>query len=967
MIATLDIEVEAGKSYCLTTKLYVDGPIAGFTTALLMCRITDALGDPIQVAPAGFVMSDVYGPHIHLGSAGVAGDLDVEQIITMPQGARAATFSVHGWRARNVRVVKPMDVVLVPSLDTLAVVQSKPVSLWQSETPAVAGDTYELTATFSRPIAARDIVAAVRFEDAQGHVCSPGNSVAQSDKVGHFLYMTPTDGPGGFAKFRAPRQATTVSVKLIRWTQDASLNIKDVTFSPRSAREDRLASGSLAVQGSGWQTFRADISVMGPEPILIDLVFLDEDDTVIGDRTDGLKRTAQFDNFAQMSPDPLSRHDGLMPLDFAFLMPDRTQTIQWDMFLPDGGAHNTVTPPVLSNMPTQMPLTALAQGDPDLLHALTEQTQHGDTPAYVVRKGYDRLACLATAVEPDAWYTLDASLTRLAGGLRSADVILRVTYFDGDKTRLNPDALAGFGQNPDLGHHCSLCLTPKDDFDEFTASINAPLLTPPSAAYCVFEIIVLRPDSGIDVTPLILKQVTATQACRVLTPVYMTKPQLVQALDIATQANDTGAAHAILSTLAVVDPQTKGYTYRARVLAQHLEIRAPDWLPETGPVHPYSPDPNCIFHLCDLPRVDPTLVAQQVLQGARPVIGVGLTDRTPDAPNPMPYGVTQEKFLFPQTGWDGLSVGDRLSLETRQHSKTCVTHRVDMIHVTTDFKQIEALLKGVALAQHHGLALVIEGIDLVAPSSRAHEDQALMTRCLAAADRIIVSSLADQAIFRDCFGAIISSDLIKRAVDPAFEFRVPQGNVDRLATKHTLGQQIRIGYLCTAEQPDTMLEKALAAARLKPTLVLFGSKNAQSAQALNLSQSGIDHIRMDMNDADPRAWYNACNAIIVPRAAPPSKLIDTTLMALSQGCPVILPDEPDARDLASVGHGAVNLFDPDSLTSLSKILVQVVSGRKTDTIVAQQQPDAERLWTHRIARYDASYLAARAHQQKRRS
>jgi hypothetical protein len=994
MIATIDIEIEPRTSYRLSARLRVVGAVGRLAPVLLTCRFSDIHGTVMKEAPAGFAHSGTYGAHVHLGHAEgtvtATRDVDVIQSITPPAGAVSATLTLHRWRAGNVSLLTPLKAAAIrpPAVDPVTEV-GHPLGedrlLWSYKGPATSGEVYELTATFNRPLADRDIVAAIRFTDANGQELAPGGQIAKSDQVGYFQYLTaskgaplaPAQSPAeyraeGYARFHAPSNVVNIDARLFRWGKDTSLSLDDVDFTPRSSRADLMASGLLACHNDHTLngpalTFMAKLCVTGPEPILVDLAFIDDDGQILTATTQGLQRNVQFDTFMALSADALSRFDGQLPLHIALRPPKGALAIRWSLFMPQGGTHSLIEQPRLSDSAERSEADPEARPDQALYDALTQVTGTPQYQTYAALNGFDTLASAAVALDQSApigegnWQTMTIDLTRHAGGLDHATIVLCATYFDTDKVPLVGVKTAGFATTTGIGMHRSLVVVSQDAPGR-NARISTPLLAPDGAAYGLFDVIVCRADSAIEASPITLVSIGVAKACRTLDPVLMAKPQLIQALDIAQAAQDTAAQHAILSALATVDPKTKGYAYRTRILAETIEIQTLGWMPDLGSVFAVKlsdQNLNCIFHSADTaPDMHRLLIQRQADHGLRPVLGTGF-----DAfdGRPAPAGVSVAPFAFPVVGAEGLSRADRLSIEARQHSAAITTHSVSLVHITTDFETADRALVGMALARAHDLPLVVELSNLA--SARA--DPVLINHCLTAADHIIVSTQADGAA--PCI-AEISPDrivVIDPALDPKFEMPAPRAALKVLQASHGLNLHKAVGYHSTQGADITETMAVLTALPAQSVVVLFGAGGF--LLATQLRGAGMQAIHADESDntiGDIRAWYRLCEVVIIGAGEQPSVVIQAALRGLSQGCKVVVPDSLDARHLAGPDGTRTHLFDPSDPETLTAALATASASPRLQQVSTQRWLREKRLWSHRITGYVATYGAARSwHQQ----
>ena len=908
--------------------------------------------------------------------------MEINQIIIPPAQAAFATLTLHRWRARDVSLAAPLEITAYEPQagtppDNAANRKHTDWLLWQKTAPAVPAETYELHAIFDRALSKRDIVATIRFTDADGVECAPGAPILKSDRVGYFQYLAPVDatfsaasrkthadGTAGFAKFKAPPNAVRLKACLLRWSHIPPDALESATLIPRADRVDLLAQGLIDVpytQDAKALTLNAHLRVGGPEPILMDLSFLDTAGEPLKATGRPLSHHTEFDTFLRLTAPPLSRHDGLLPVHVPLPLPEGTQALRWAVFLPDGGDHSlhetpslAASPPAHGIQPKTEINTALYD---DLITIAGTPTYH----AHAAHHGFDLLASAALALEPSAasleegWHLLDLDLAREAGGLAHANIVLCATYFDADKQVLAAQPLSGFALSDDFGLHCSLTVTPLDTYGN-TGQTRAPLPVPEGASFALFDVIACHPDSQITTNALVLEPIEAAEACRALDVMRMSRPQLIKALDIAETTGDLNARHAILSALSVVDPQTKGYAYRSRILAETLEVHAQGWLPEVGPI----PAPTAryqslsdVFHLAADPFGGPhSVMAQQASHGLRPVWANGF-DSAPD--RPLPAGVVDTAFVLPKDGASEMSYGNRLSLEARAHGKVLRAARSGVIHVTTDFANADMALVGAALARAHGLPLVLDLVTL----THAQADPVLIDRCLRAADRIVLATQTDRTA--SCLTAALQDriDIIPPALDPTFETPVPRAALTSLRAAQGLNLQKTIGYY--GPRDGNPLETLAPVAQMPspPTIILLGPGSLH--HALQLRAAGLHVLCPDENErsaGDMPVWYRLCLSVIIEAGTLPLTLLETALKAVSQGCRTLLPDGPDARAFAGPNEARAGLFAPDRADAVAEALTAQGAHTQEHQNAAQHWLRSERLWAHRIAAYHVTYRAA---------
>ncbi len=987
MIETCDIVVQPDLSYQVTAILDIEGAAATAAPAILTCRAFDGQGRELAEPSNGFLLSDLYGPHMQLGMPGLNGDMPIAQIITPPAGTASLRLTLHRWRARQVALRAPMQVA--PYSPPAPDAGPDHRLMQQIERPAQAGDIFELTAHFDRTLDARAVVAAVRFTAADGTHLAPEGAVPLSGEVGHFHYMAPsirTDDDtatdhDGFAKFHAPPGAAQISVQLLRWSADSALTLLRADLTPRSAQRDVIGSGELAIGTADWCAFRANILVAGPQPTLVDLSFYDAGGHLLPSPAQGLERGPRYDNFARLTPDPLSRHDGRQPIHLAFRPPAGAQLIRWHLQVAGDATRSLDTVPILRALTAKDDAAQPPWTEPEagLGNRLSSRLPDDPAPGRMQQQGYAPIARLASAVDANTWIILTAQLARAAGGLHHANIILHAAFFDTAGAPLPYDPAPGFGTTTGAGIHRSLCIPPQDPAGT-QAQIEAPVRIAKDAAYAVFSLIARHHDSGITADGFAAKFATVTEVQRCLSPTFMNRPQLIQALDIANYAGGLQARHAIYQALSIVDSANKGYAYRARVLAETLQVQAVQWRPEVGQISPYSAKQTHILHLTGAADPPPAIAQQQAMSGLLPVIcpplgahrgdAVPLGDGTAEALSAA--GAVRAVIDLPSYEADDLSPPSRLCLETRLQNRILQRHQCAFVHVHAGIGACATALRGIALAQAHRLPLIYDlhemsEIDLSHEVRLFGNEQA--DRCLAAADRIVVATLAAQSALTDRGVPSHRIAVIPDAVPPEFERAGPAAEVAHLRKVHNLPQTGVIGHICAhdpAQAPGIVAAGVTELARDLPglTLVLLGSEAPRQMLAQQLHGSGLRILCPETPDsAEMRAWVQACTIVIPPFDAPISETIHAALIAMAQGTPVILPDCPDTARLAGPDQPRARLVPPQDAAALARDLRQMLAGgidRAALATTARRWIRTDRLWVHRLTQFEAAYAAAHA-------
>jgi glycosyltransferase involved in cell wall biosynthesis len=970
MIETCDIQLQPGRAYALTAALTVDGAAISYAPALLTCRFFDRAGQQVAGVPDGFATSALYGTHTVLGAAGVDGDITASAVITPPAGAVRAVLALHRWRARHVTTRAPMQV-----LPCAAAAQPAPdVRLMRHlAVPAVPGETYEISARFDNALCARAVVVAVQFSDAAGAPLPPEASVPLSAEVGHFQYMAHTaeprrDDKDGLTKFRAPAGAASIAVRLLRWTSGADLVLEDAHITAQSARPDVIAAGTLMIPGAaiGWCAFQADLNIAGPEPLTVALTFTDKEGDVLSAPAGGMEHSARQDNFVQRMPDLLNRHDGRIPVSVAFQPPASATAAHWILSAVEGGAL------ALNGRPRIVRITGRAKqrrndyGEARLVARLSQGTVQSDLYAAMARRGHDPLARLALTVQAGTWLALIGKLHRAGGGMGHATIAVRAEWFNADSAPLPQAAAPGFGHSAALGWHRSVCLTANDVEAEFAIPIHVP----DGATYALIDCIPLQPISQITARSMTARSVDMADISALLDPVQMTRAQLIQALDIVEHTGDARARHGILMALASVDPATKGYVYRARILGDALRALDPDWLPETGKIRYYDADQSRICHLAKNHGDAALLADMQSVAGSRSLICSPLSKPSDTVDTAPKEGITETRSAagtlvatidLPGFQPDDLPPDDRASLTARLHGRTIARYRASLIHVHTGALNWDLAMIGLALSRAAALPLVHEW----QPGCRADAvSDAQIRHYLSAAAATVVPSFEAQAAAIALGTPDQRLHLIPHAVPPMFALLGDAAEAGRRLRLHGLPRSATIlhvcvaGCTCTASDNLSRMVQALPGA----ALVIVGQDRDISAQA--------GALRPDVNDdADLCLWMRAATAVVPPLGLNADRMIPIALSAMAQGRPVLMQNTPDAAALAGPDQSRAILFGagPDDMVEAAHSTWADGDTSRAMGAAARRWICTTRLWPQRAAQYDAVYDAARANHRERAS
>ena len=1023
MLDELKTDLAAGRQHRFSAVIAVEGPSPDRPPALVACAFADADGAPVEGPVPGLLASGFYGPYLYVGAPGQSGPLVIDFVITPPPGTASATLTLHPWRARAVHLVealKPADDAAPPAAAAPA---PDPALLGRLDHAVTAGETYDVLARFAGPFTSRAALALVRFEAGDGTGIVPADGVLHSDTVGPYRYLEaddrldlsgPPDPALALTSFTAPPGAARMAISLLRWTRGGDLQLVDAEIRGQGDPGRCIASGHADLRLATWFTFSAGLNLPGRRDgtlALIDFVFSDAAGTRLGTTTDGLRRTAQYRHVTTIAADPLASGGGAHPLHVAFRPPAGAVRMQWTLRPAAGIAADTATlagDPQIRNL---RPDLALQIADrPGLpCHRATLDASQADIlraaipaePVWagIARRGHDLLAELVLPATPGGWIMVGGTVTRAEGGLERADLVLLPMWFDAQGQPLAPQSQTGCPVSPTLGAHRAVTLHPGPDGT--TARLDEPLLAPEGAAYAMLHLVACHVGAAIAASAITAAPATPGDLFQTLDITRMSRPQLLQAAEIAELVWDLPARRAIYRALATMEPDGASYAHRARVLGEQLADLDTGWLPDLAPMSAQASDPAAVLHLLKVicPEENSggavrstSILAAQAAQGLRPVACLPLASPHGD-PGDRPDGITEVvrdgvsvNFLnFPALAARDLPPADVLTFETGLHNRVLRAHRCSLIHAASGFRGFDTALKGLALARANNLPLVYEVRSFhehtwrpIAATHMGHRltglREAQENRCMAEADAVVTISRAMEANLHARGVAPGRLFVVPNAIGAEFETLGDLGAVARLRRRHGFAGAVAVGYISnfSAREGHRVLLDAfseLVGAGHDLHLVMVGDGPerdpvAREAQARGLGKRVI--LPGAVDHAGIRAWYRAINLFVVPRIADFASDYVTPLKpfeAMSQLVPVLMSDRPVTPEIAGANGERAGVFpagDPGALAAAIAAALADPAALAARAAAARDWVLRERVWASVVRRYDDVYAAARA-------
>lgn len=1025
MLDELKADLTPGRQSRFSVVIAVEGPSPDMSPALIACAFADACGAPVGGPVPGLLTSTLYGPYLYVGRPGQSGPLAVDFTITPPPGAVSVTLTLHPWRARAVRLIeaiKPADDAAAGDLAAPAMADD-PALLGRIEHAVTAGESYDVLARFAGPFTSRTALATVRFEADDGTAITPGTEIARSDAVGPYRYLEaddrldrsgPPDPSLAQASFAAPPGAVRMTITMMRWTRGQDLRLTGAEIRRQSAPGRCIASGSADLRQATWFAFSAGLRLPGRRDgtlALIDFVFTDAAGNRLTTTADGLRRTAQYQYVTTIPADPLGPVDGVYPLHVAFRPPAGAVRMVWTLRPAAGIAADTAAlagDPAIRCLRPDLALqiadrpglpchrATLGASQTDILRAAIPAEP---VWAGIARQGYDLLAELVLPVTPGAWVMVSGEVSRAAGGLERADLVVLPLWFDARGQPLTPEAQTGCPASAALGPHRSVTLHPRPDG---TAALLAEPFRPPESAACaMLHLVACHVGAGIAVTAIKAAPAVPEDLLGALDITHMSRAQLLQAAEIAELVWDLPARRALYRALATMEPDGAAYAHRAQVLNEQLADLDTGWRPDLAPMSARATDPQAVLHLLKVicpeensggaVRSTSILVAQAA-RGLHPVACLPLaaphgelSDRPDGIAEIARDGVSVNFLNFPALTARDLPPADLLSFETGLHNRVLRAHRCSLIHAASGFRGYDTALKGLALARANDLPLVYEvrsfhehtwrpisAIHMGHRQTRLREAQE--NRCMAEADAVVTISRAMEANLRARGVAAERLFVVPNAIGAAFETLADLGPVARLRRRHGFAGAVAVGYISnfSAREGHRVLLDAfsglIAAGRdLHLVMVGDGPERDPIAREVAARRLGARVILPGAVDhADIRAWYRAIDLFVVPRIADFASDYVTPLKpfeAMSQLVPVLMSDRPVTPEIAGDSGERAGIFpagDPAALAAAIADALADPAALAARAAAARDWVLCERVWASVVARYDEVYAAARA-------